>query len=340
MFFYFLLIAFVSLFCYSKKRLHFAGIRINVSSIAFVLIVAIALLRFDVGWDYVNYYQAVTNNDIKRFEPLSQLFFCIAIFFECPHLIFLLFGIPTYLLIFSTIRKYSRNVGFSILLYFCFFYLESLGFIRQALAVAICFWAVKYIFCRRFVPFLLCIVVAILFHYSAVIVLLAYPLYQKVKLKYLMWSLPALFIIRELFLILLGTLGMYTTYLEELYTMQGGSLIRFFYIILFFSLLIFKNAKNDANDNYFFFMIGLALAFPFLFGSHLGVRLSSYFFIYYLLLILDVILKASMKFLYVMVAISFLLLTLYLTTRDPIKSQYVPYQFIFEIDEPVFREPK
>lgn len=311
----------------------------NVSLIAFLLIVVIALLRFDVGWDYVNYYRAVINNDIKRFEPLSQLFLYIAIQLGLPHLVFLLFGIPTYILIYSTIRKYSSNIGFSILLYFSFFYLESLGFIRQSLAVAICFWAIKYIFSRRFFPFLICVVIATSFHYSAIIVLFAYFMYQA-KLQYLICILPALFIVRVLAFRLLVSIGVYTTYLEELFVMGGGALIRFFYIILFFSLLVVRGKKIGVKDNFFLFMIGLALSFPFLFGSHLGVRLSSYFFMYYILLIPDFVFKIKLKLIYVTIAILFLTMTLYLTTQDPIKSQYVPYQFIFEIDEPIFREPK
>lgn len=341
MLFFLFLILIVSLLCKSKKVLRIIGIKFNVPIIAFFIIVFISLLRFDVGWDYETYYQAVADNDIyaiRRFEPLSQLFFYIAFYLSSPQLIFILFGIPTYALILSTILHHSKNIGFSILLYFCFFYLESFGFIRQALAVAICFWAIKYIQSRRFFPFLFCTVIAFLFHYSAILYLFVYPFYGRAKLKFLIWILPLLFLVREIAFFLLDSIGIYTTYLEELYTMKGGALIRFFYVILFLSLLLFRRKHLSAIDDFYFFMVGLGTAFPFLLGSHLGVRLSSYFFIYFTLLIPSIITEKKIKFVYVLIAVSFLVLTLFMTTRDPIKSQYIPYQFIFEVgDKPIFR---
>lgn len=346
MLFFFLLILFVSLLCRSKNSLRIAqtALKIPIPVIAYLIIVLISLLRFDVGWDYKVYYQAVAGNDIyaiRRFEPLSQLFFQIAFIIQIPQFVFILFGVPTYALILTTIRHQSKNIGFSILLYFCFFYLESLGFIRQALAVAICFYAIKYIQTRRFLPFFICTIIAVLFHYSAVLYLCAYPLYGRVKLNQLIWFLPLLFVVREIVFILLDSIGLYTFYLEELYTMKGGSLIRFFYIFLFFSLFLFKRKQLSDSENYYFFMIGLALSFPFLLGSHLGVRLSSYFYIYYILLIPNIVDKAKVRFAYTLTALAFLLFTLFLTTKDPVKSQYIPYQFIFEVgNQPVFKEEK
>lgn len=330
--------------CYSKKYLKIQQHRIYIPAIAFLLISIVSLLRFDVGWDYIYYYQAVATNDIyliRRFEPFSSLFFYLAIGLNSPHFIFLLFGIPTYYFVYKVIKYYSVNIGFSIVLYFCFFYLESLGFIRQALAVSICFYSLKFVFERRFFPFFIWTIVAVLFHYSAIITLVTYFLYKRVKLNFLIYVLPLLFIIREIVFRLLASIGIYTSYLEQLYTMEGGALIRYFYVLLFLSLLVFKRKRIlSDNDEYFFFTIGLALTFPFLLGSHIGVRLSSYFFIYYIILIPNIITEIQIKFAYVFVAFLFLFMILMLTTRDPIKSQYVPYQFIFEIDKPVFRDFK
>ena len=122
MLFFFILTIIVSLLCKSKYVLHLAHrCTMQVSIIAYIVILFVSLIRFDVGWDYKVYYQAVEQNDIyaiQRFEPLSQLFFSIAFITRTPQIIFILYGVPTYVLILNTIQRYSRNIGFSILLYF------------------------------------------------------------------------------------------------------------------------------------------------------------------------------------------------------------------------------
>lgn len=344
LFYFFISLLFFFFLLHSKEVVNLKICKANFTDFGFLLIVFISLLRFDVGWDYAGYYNIVIEDNIysiRRFEPLSQVFFNIAVFFDSPQLVFILFGMPTYLLIYKTIKKYSLSPRFSLLLYFCFFYLESFGFIRQALSVSICFWSIRFIFERKFYSFLFYTILACMFHLSAIIVLLAYPLYQEIRLFHLVWVIPLLFITRQAFFILLTNLGLYTSYLDELNTMEGGAFIRFFYILLFISLLLLRNRTISKRDHFFFFTIGLALSFPFLFGSHLGVRLSSYFFIYYILLIPELIKKIKLRCFYALTAFAFFMLTLFMTSKDPIKSQYIPYQFIFEVgDRPIFREAK
>ena len=345
MLFYLLISILFFIFLYhSKRTINLIICKINFTDISFLLILFISLFRFDVGWDYAGYYNTVVENNvylIRRFEPLSQVFFYVSVLFNNPQLVFILFGLPTYILIYYTIKKYSLSVRFSLLLYFCFFYIESFGFIRQALSVSICFWSVRFIFERKLFRYLFFVILACMFHFSAVIALLAYPLYRKISLWHLLWIIPFLFVVKQILFSLLMDWGIYANYLDELDTMEGGALIRIFYILLFISLLLLRNKKGSLKEHFFFFMIGLALSFPFLFGSHLGVRLSSYFFIYYTLLIPALFTKIKLKCFYALIAFSFFMLTLFMTSRDPIKSQYIPYKFIFQVgDDPVFREAK
>ena len=345
--FFYIVLSFLLFLClfYHNKTLRLYNFKIDLVCIGFLLISIISLLRFDVGWDYVNYYKAVSDNYvglIERFEPLSQVFFDISVYFPSPPLVFWLFGVPTYFFVYKTIVKYSISPRFSVLLYFCFFYLESLGFIRQALAVSISFWAIRFVFEKKFWRFLICIIVATLFHFSAILILFAYPIYRRrIKLWHLFWIIPLLFFVKKIVLSLLFSIEIYASYLEKLDTMEGGSLIRLFYIMLISAVLLLKNKNLSDKEHFFVFTIILASTFPFLLGSHLGVRLSSYFFIYFIILIPNVITQVKKRTFFAMVAFLFFLLTLFLTTRDPIKSQYVPYQFIFEVsDKPVFREAK
>lgn len=325
---------------YSYYKLKVGTINFKVESVAFFVIAIISLLRYDVGWDYVAYHTIVEDSDlisIARYEPLSKLLFNISIKLNSPQLVFFLYGIPTYYLIYKSIKKYSISPRFSIILYFSFFYLESFGLLRQALAVAICFWGFQYIYERKFLKYICTIVFAFLFHYSAIIALFIYPLYGRVKYHYIIWSILILFAGKKIAFAQLTNIGLYTYYLEVLDTYEGGALIRWFYIILYISLYAFKNHKTTKQEHFLLYIIGIATSFPFLIGSHLGVRLSSYFFIYLIILIPLIIRRTKIKCFYVLIAILFFILTLLWTTYDPIKSQYVPYQFFFEPNRPYFR---
>jgi len=325
---------------YSYYKLKVGTIKFKVESVAFFVIAIISLLRYDVGWDYVAYHTIVEDSDvisIERYEPLSKLLFNISIKLKSPQLVFFLYGIPTYYLIYKSIKKYSISPRFSIILYFSFFYLESLGLLRQTLAVAICFWGYQYIYERKFLKYICTIAFAFLFHYSAIIALFIYPLYGRVKYHHIIWSILILFVGKKIVFTLLTNIGLYTYYLEVLNTYKGGALIRWFYIILYISLYAFKNRKITKQEHFLFYIIGIATSFPFLIGGHLGVRLSSYFFIYFIILIPLIIKRTRVKCFYVLIAVLFFILTLLWTTYDPIKSQYIPYQFFFEPNRPYFR---
>lgn len=340
--FFYILLTFTAcwLLFHSFYVLRVGRVKIKIEEVAFGVIVLVSLLRFDVGWDYVNYYKIASTYDIwamQRFEPLSKLLLTVSAIFGYPQLTFWLFGIPTYYLIYKTVKRYSVSLRFSIVLYISFFYLESLGFIRQSLAVAICFYAVRFVFERNFVRYLLLVLVACLCHFSAIVALVIYPLYGRVRIHHLIWAIPALYLFKKIALMLLSRIGLYTSYLEELDTMIGGALIRIFYIMLFFSLFVSKCKNFSVQEHFLLFVIGLSTFFPFLFGSHLGVRLSSYFFMFFIILIPSLVRNLKLKCLYAFLCLSFFLLTLYWTTNDPIKSQYIPYQFYFQVDDPTFR---
>ena len=119
-----------------------------------IVVVVIFVFRYDVGWDYKNYYYIVADNvPSERCEPLSALFIAVAQYFKSPQLLFILYGVLTYVLFFKSINRNSCNVEFSLLIYLCLFIFDSLGLIRQSLAVAIVFSGYKYVCEMKFLKF-------------------------------------------------------------------------------------------------------------------------------------------------------------------------------------------
>jgi hypothetical protein len=79
--------------------------------------------------------------------------------------------------------KNSKMPSVSVFIYITLgFYTFSFSGLRQSIALAIVFFSFKFIQQRNLIKFLLCIVLAMSFHTSAIIFVFAYPLY-KLKLK-------------------------------------------------------------------------------------------------------------------------------------------------------------
>lgn len=74
-------------------------------------------------------------------------------------------------------KRYSKNIVITLFLYISWgYYTITFNNVRQSIAISICFMAIPYLFDRKFIKYLLVIMLAFSFHYSAVIMLLLYPL--------------------------------------------------------------------------------------------------------------------------------------------------------------------
>lgn len=300
-----------------------------------VIILIVTLLRFDVGYDYYNYYQAVNGDvidvTVDRFEPLSKVIMYIAHYWHCPQIVFILFGIITYYCLFSTFRHYSVNFYLGIIVYIAFFYLSDLSTIRQAAAVAISFYGIKYIESKSFIKYLLICLIASLFHFSAIVSILIYFLYNdRVKIYYL--------IILDIFLLLFSDIvfnllqgSSYSIYLEVLDEMAGGSMLGFSFILWFILIFtidkIFTNSQSSYKKLYNVIFAGLI--FPFVFGGHLGLRLSQYYFIYFCLLIPHVLCNVNrlVRWSVVFMLFGYFIIALYINKNSD-GAQFIPYKCI------------
>ena len=78
-----------------------------------ILLVLLVICRYDIGYDYHTYYSFVEDKNVELieflFSPFSAYLAYIAVYFDSPHLIFILFGIPTFVLILCGISNNSRN---------------------------------------------------------------------------------------------------------------------------------------------------------------------------------------------------------------------------------------
>ncbi len=315
---------------------------VNCEKLAVLVVIFVGIFRFDVGWDYVNYYNYINLEEwghIIRLEPLSIVLCVIAIYFNSPPLLFVLFGLPTYYLFFRTLKKNSKIFALSFFVYLAFFYLETFTSIRQTLALSIVFAGYKYILKRKFISYVICVVIAFFFHYSALVAIAIYPIYHKFNFKLLSVFILGIFIFKQLMFAIVERYTSYGYYLDKLEDYTGGGIVRYIMILFFIVLLLLGYKKGIIQQLPFYKIVFTSLILPFILGPALGARLGIYFSIYLCLLCAQVFsyYHAGMKLLLVFGCCCYFLLMIYIGSQNDFKSLYIPYQFIFDVNNIQFR---
>jgi len=234
-------------------------------------------LRYDVGKDYMSYYERVINS----FENINLEAFFKGIYFLSEENIFplyflfiLSFGITTYL-IFKGIKKYSDNEAISFSIYFFGpFFLFSLSGIRQAIAASIFFIAITFILKKKFTYFLITLILtSYFFHFSAIFLI---PFYFLKNITFKRCTILIIYIFSLYFMffgyeqmnyfIKILTDNFDMRYLHYLYSAHGLnekniSMISFLFRLLKFILILpFINLLNNEKKdklilNFFFFYL-------------------------------------------------------------------------------------
>ena len=150
--------------------------------IVFVILATTSALRYSTGYDYSYTYapgfeEVLNNPDISLFghhyEPGFMLLEKMVAFFSSNYqMIFVVTSVLIIGLFCINYAKYSSNVYLSVILfvllseYYC-----SMNFIRQTIAGVIALFAIPFLKKKKFLPYLLIVLVASTFHKSALILI-------------------------------------------------------------------------------------------------------------------------------------------------------------------------
>lgn len=167
---------------YKKSKLFWA--------MAIIIPSLMAGLRMNVGTDWSNYNYDMTiirntsfTNVLTGNIPLNKMEYGYMLIVKTLSFvldnkgIFFFFSFLT--LVFITkglIEQYGEyDIGLAYFVYLLVYFSSSLNIMRQSLAVAVVFWAMKYVFDNNWKKYIItCLLVMILFHFSAI---LAIPIY-------------------------------------------------------------------------------------------------------------------------------------------------------------------
>lgn len=298
-----------------------------------VILFLVAVLRFDVGYDYPAYYD-ISPEESERFERLSSMFVDITRSLDRPYILFILFGLPTYLLAFMAFRK-TESFQLAFWTYVFLFLLESFGTIRQAAAMSVVLYSIEFLRKKRLLWYILMCVLASMLHAMALIMLPAYFIYHYCSWKFVIFSLLGLAVCFPYLIDILDQAGYYSFYIRNMDLYEGGSFIRFFYILLYVSLMGLSYKLKILKETKPYFVVLLpAFIFPFLLGGHFGGRLSSFYYLFFIYLIPYILsnCRAKVKMIFMLILSFFFLAFLYVSQRAGDKSPYTPYKTIFEVD--------
>jgi hypothetical protein len=290
----YLLIASVFLFCliFESK---------NNSKIIFVTLFFFCALRYDVGWDYMSYvsdldtgFDEILNS---RYEFLSKCIFLAGSYFNFYPLVFIIFGYLTLKIVYNCIKFYSVSPILSWVVFYSMplFFFASLSTIRQSLATVIVFYSYRFVKENKSFFFVGIILIASLFHISAIIGFLIWPLVKipLSKNKNILFFILSFFISSLIYNYLLSlnaeinSLSRLQSYISD--ENIKPSLINYlYYAIGIFNLLLYNKlvSFNPKNKDFItLFNFGLVMLNLLAFEPISSLRISAFFMIYLIYLV-------------------------------------------------------
>ncbi len=155
--------------------------------IILLLLVVMAGIRYNVGTDYETYSQVqipeVLSGMTGRVELLYQVLIKIGAALGSYQTYMWIFLLTHLFIIFPIMIAYKQLSNSFLLSMFIFlfsgFYNNSLNMMRQSIAIALFIFGIRFIIKRKFIQYITIIIIASLFHSTAILLLPVYFLYNK-----------------------------------------------------------------------------------------------------------------------------------------------------------------
>lgn len=340
------LISLITLLCKIEK----IDIKTNKNYLLFICIILTLFLGFranHVGLDMKNYedfFNLASNSSFSylfknvQFELGFKIYTkIISLFFNNYSIFIFITSLLSMIGVYDFIKENSKNYFASIYLFITFnFYIYLFCTLRQVLAISILLLSTRFIKSKDFRKFILLVLLATLFHKTAIVFSIVYFIpyikLTKEKINYFCIGALILFLIKNP-LIDFFTSVFYSQYENYMDTSGTGYTTLF----LFFGLLIgiiyiFKNFKlSEKNNQLFIGMLMITIPLQILATTQgLIARLTLYFSISILILIPNVLEnEKNENFKNVLYFFYYVSLFFFYYFEILGNTMYVPYQFLF-----------
>jgi len=258
--------------------------KLNIKNILSIVIIStIVGLRYNVGNDWAGYIVDYHNHfyyDNYQFKDQSHEYFyfllnklCASLNLSYEYLFFMTALISWYFIFKSTPRRLLSF--FLLFIFFDEFFFWSMNGVRQFISISIWLFSIRYIINKNLSKYIFFIIIAFLFHKSAIILLIFYFIpYQKI-FNYKIWLLC--FIMS----IIIGSNGKFIDYLKSFTTFAGLYLNDKNAYTHYSESDNFSINKNVTTGLGFYFKIITNLIIFFI--SNYIVKKNSYYKIYFIL---------------------------------------------------------
>lgn len=321
--------------------------------LGFAILVTVASLRYMVGTDFQTYMNIISRygnmpwNELLSFSYSGDFGFKIftkSIYQIGGHKLFFavsaLFTIlPIYLIIKNNFQRIYT--GLSFVYFLLLFYPASYNIIRQYIAAGIIFYSLKYIFSGNSKKFILLILLAFLFHKSAIVFLPVYFFWnhRENKIANLRIIIPSMVIVvimvlnYSLVIEFFSSLQVFESYSTYSISQERGSNRDFFvYLLMLIIFFIFlkKLRKIDERNMLFFimFFIGVVISLTGFYHPQVK-RIAIYYQLPSMILIgyLPMVFVKEYRF-FIMLSITVTAMMFFIVTYYVIgNAQIFPYRF-------------
>jgi len=316
--------------------------------LAFTILWAVMAFRHEVAKDYYSYiriYDEIASRgfiwalETLRTEPGYALFnILIKYIFNDHQYVFIISSFIVLFFVFITIidNKESINFGYALFAYIVSYYFWMWTAVRISIAIVIVFYAYRYIIEKNIFKYSVFVLIAFLFHYTAIII---WPLYflisssNKTKkhiyntLFYIL--LISIFISFNIIFELLFSDTKYEVYQVMIGNLRSGLNQFILKLPLFFLFTAYRKTLISINQNNVvylrIFFIGF---FMLIFTFWLGIidRLTNYYFIVEILILgsmFKITSKTERTFIIVLLLLYYILIYTYFILNNEI---YFPYK--------------
>jgi len=314
-----------------------------------LILILFSGFRYGIGVDYFSYenhFQAIKYGYESSLEIGIQFIVYLTDYIGTTQLAFFVFSLITVVMFFKYINAFSANYFISWIIFISYgtYYLGSFNLIKQYIAISIFAFSIKYIVNGNLLKYIISIVIASLFHLSALLLLPMYLL--KIKFKfYHYFILFILFIFSLNAIEYLISFTKYSIYLDERWatSMISDRNISMTYLFIVINVLIISTKNFISNIKHGYVFVNMAFVSLIIISASLFIdflpnmfffRINNYFMISYIILITYYISNFN-KFIKIIAStIIILLMYLYFTLTLIYKGEIynlTPYETNFAI---------
>ncbi|MDE1189085.1 MAG: EpsG family protein, partial [Pantoea sp.] len=246
-----------------------------------------------------NHYPLTLNPDVEKgYQLLAML---VRGIYNEYYFYFMIMALVCIFPVLMVLKKRSQNYSMSLYIYITFgMYFALYNQVRQAIAMGICLFALKYLVEKKTLKYALFILVACQFHVSAAVMLVFYFLSNanfrvefKVVLTFLIGVIATPLIVAQM----AAGNARYEHYTEEATNGRNGLMTVLLYVVIAIAIYILGKKIRYVDREYSVmecsYLCGIAALLPvaMLGTDPAGPQRVAQYFVYYLMLLIPIILK-------------------------------------------------